>query len=336
MRRINDFDRYRRAQIRAAKRSQKRRILISKRRRTRGHFPHVNIPFVPGLPRGTKLIVPSTFSLVDSPEATIEFFEKIGLAALTGERVILDFRDVKRITVDALLWLLAEMQSDELKRCGVAGNEPNDPEVAKFLLQSGFFSHIAQKPKSYRAEDCGLLKKREGKRVRENVCAELVHYSTEKLYGSRRKNGGLYRALIECMANTRDHASRDRSRTERWWVSANFDQKTGIVNVAFLDTGVGIFKSLRMEDTLKLIGKFLGIRKHHDILRDMLNGELESRTGLSYRGKGFPALKTAQDRKQLHNLRVITNKAYLDSTTGKGRVLNREFKGTCLTWEIHQ
>lgn len=328
LKKIRDFERYWRNQQRAARRRQ------NERHRPQGGSIGIARPLPRNL-KTTKVAAPTLFSLIENPEVTLDFFARLVVAGNKPCRIFIDLEHVEKITIETVLLLLSQLKRGHLRKCaGVSGNEPTNQKVREMFVESGFYSFVTNKPANYRAPQ-GMLKKHEGKRVREDVAAELIHYATRKLFGVVRKNGGLYRALIECMANTKDHARIGREAHEAWWVSAYYDADTKIVHFAFLDNGVGIFKSQRMLSILQLLGQFAGLSNHADILMDVLEAKLPSRTGLPYRGKGLPAINRSLLRSDIRNLKIVTNTAFLDAATRKGVELKYPFKGTCLTWEIH-
>ncbi len=275
---------------------------------------------------------------MENPDETIDFFARLHSAGNKRSRIFIDLENVNKITVETLLLLLSKIKHRALSRCvGVGGNEPKEAKVRDMFSQSGFYDYVANRPRTYKSSNnLGILKKHEGKRVREDVCAEIIHYATQKLFGKVQKNGGLYRTLIECMANTKDHAKIGADTSEAWWVTAYYDAEAGIVFFAFLDNGVGIFKSVRMKSVLMYVGQFLALTTRPDLLMDILEAKLPSRTGLPYRGKGLPAIHRALLRRDIRNLKIVTNDAYLDAGSRKGNVLKNAFRGTCLTWEIHR
>lgn len=274
---------------------------------------------------------------MENPEGVIEFVSTLASSARRGKILFVDLSRITRISPDAILLLLSTIKSKKLKKClTVRGNEPTDPKVRATFSQSGFYAYVAQKPKGHREDQSlGLLKKHEGKRVREDICAQLVQHATKMIYGKPQKNGGIYRALIECMANTRDHASAEGKEQEAWWASVDFDADKKIARFAFLDNGVGIFKSIKWRNFANQVNLAMLFGNQASLLKDLLDAELGSRTGLPYRGKGLPAIKTAQARGHMKNLQLLTNKAHINVTTGETKLLKSEFRGTCLTWEIH-
>lgn len=330
MKRIRDIDRYQRNQSRAERRSLKRRT-----RPLRGAFSG-RLKLRRGRIKEIKIAAPAVFSLVDNTDETMVFFSKLELYGSKKEvTVYIDLMHVSQMTIDAVLLLISKIK--KLSKCvNIGGNEPRDEKVRRVLTQSGFYSHVSVKPAGYHSEENkGILSKHTGKRVREDICSQIIHFATRKVYGAVQKNGGLYRALIECMANTRDHARIGLTDTEAWWVAVYFDEDSKIAQFVFLDNGVGIFKSARLRSALQHLAKHFNILSHNDILIDLLDNNLGSRTGLPYRGKGLPAIKRALERGQIRNLKIVTNGTRLDVSARKAKTLQKSFRGTCLTWEIH-
>ncbi|MBI3886241.1 MAG: hypothetical protein HY302_11000 [Opitutae bacterium] len=331
MKKITDFERYHRNQLRA----QKRFARYLSQRHTHGAFGKIHL-FRPVEEPVIPVSAPRIFSLMENPEEVLSFIAALSARARRDRPLFIDLMNVERISPEAVLLLLSTIKSRRLKKClRIGGNEPRDPEVSAALSQSGFYSYVTHKPKGHRSDSTtGIMKKHEGKKVREDICAQLVQHATKAIYGKVTKNGGLYRALIECMANTRDHASVEGKEQEAWWVSVHCNAEAKTADFAFLDNGVGIFKSIKWQNFTKRIAKSIFFTDQSSLLNDLLHAHLGSRTELPYRGKGLPAILKAQQRGQITNLRLITNKAYLDATSGVGRVIKQEFKGTCLTWRI--
>ena len=141
----------------------------------------------------------------------------------------------------------------------------------------------------------------------------------------------LYRPLIECMANTRKHAWRDGY--ESWWLSVYHIPNTKTTAFAFFDTGIGIFKSAKIE----ILAKFairLGLKKNSDVLKQILEGKITSSTGLPYRGKGLPKIFSDYKLQSLKKLHIAANDTFADFDDGAFIDLQDELHGTFLYWEI--
>jgi hypothetical protein len=100
-----------------------------------------------------------------------------------------------------------------------------------------------------------------------------------------------------------------------------------------VDAGVGIFGSVRL-GKIRAFYRLIGLRTDTDILRDMLQGKVESSTGYSYRGKGLPAINRLSEAGKIESLIVVANDVFADISAGQYRMLPVAFRGTLLYWEI--
>ena len=101
----------------------------------------------------------------------------------------------------------------------------------------------------------------------------------------------------------------------------------------FLDTGVGIFRSVRL-GTIRNVYKTLGFEDDSGILKDILEGKIESRTGKHYRGKGLPAIYEKSQSGSIRSLVIIANDVYANVEKGEYRMIRNSFQGTLLYWEV--
>lgn len=338
MKKIRDKSCYSRNQRRANKRSKdaKRRM---KRNGSAGASHGKPRPII--APEDSSKVVtvvaPNVLSLAQNPEETINFINKIIAADVPKCRINLDLNSVEEVTLDAILLLVSKIKSRGFQRCSsIGGKEPKNQQVKEFLARSGFYSHFEKKPVSYKEQDNnGYLKRREGKKVREDVAQELIHYANQKLFNElHRSNKGVYRVLIECMANTRDHASLNNKEQESWWLAVYHDKEKRKVYFAFLDNGVGLFNSDRLQGFIKSFASMMGVYNRISLLREMLDGKVASTTGIPYRGKGMPAIYTAMQRGFFTNLKIVSNNVVFDAASRDGRLISQEFKGTSYTWEV--
>jgi hypothetical protein len=134
------------------------------------------------------------------------------------------------------------------------------------------------------------------------------------------------------MSNTHNHAAKHYEGIQTWWASVYADRDTSRVCYTFLDTGVGIFRS-REIGLFRRIYIRAGFTDNVKLLKLILEGGVESRTELPYRGKGLPAIKRRSKNGQIRSLIIISNDVYANIETGDYRLLPREFPGTLLYWE---
>ncbi len=161
---------------------------------------------------------------------------------------------------------------------------------------------------------------------------DLIHHGRRAIHGEARRCSAAYRTLIESINNTHNHAAGDGAAEETWWATVYADPERGRVCFTFVDTGVGIFRSVNI-GVWRRIYKGLGLRDDADILRDILLGNVASRTGKPFRGKGLPAIYALSKSGEIKSLVIIANDVYGNVDRGEFRVMRTSFRGTLLYWE---
>lgn len=277
---------------------------------------------------------PKNFSLTQNPVEVLDFIERMKNAFLKRHDVELDLKRVTNMTSDAIALLVACVKHKHFRNgCSIGGNIPNDKDVALVLKESGFYKHF-QTTVTVDEPVKGRICKRKGKKVELDTIDEVRDFAHVALFGRKRKNGGLQRAFIECMANTRDHAAEHPEEPELWWTTVFVDETAQKAGFSFIDMGVGIFRSRKMRSLAVSIKRLLGLQKNCDVLKEIADGRLGSRTKLKYRGKGLPSIYRAFERGHIRNLVILSNDAFADFARNRFLSLNHPFDGTFLYWEI--
>jgi hypothetical protein len=279
-----------------------------------------------------KLRVPANFSLIHNPEETIHFLREFSSLAV-NYNIKLDLSGVTEITTDAIASLVATIRALGTRRT-VQGNLPQEIGCTDILNQSGFFEHVKLK-RPLAAPTQGRIYRQESKLVEPRLARDLVHIASQALFGEPRRCQTAYRALIESMSNTHNHAAgREQKYTikQTWYSTVYADVSRGRACYTFLDTGVGIFKSIRLR-SLRKVYRTIGISNNADILGEILEGKVGSSTGFPYRGKGLPSIYALLKRGSIKELIIIANSVYANVGAGDFRVLGIGFPGTLLYWE---
>lgn len=243
--------------------------------------------------------------------------------------VVLDFTQVQTLTPEVVSLLCAKVVV-LTNKINVHGTRPRKRELDQLLLESGFYKLVGmsrEKPKN------ALLEMHREKIVMPPIAADARRLTAEKTFGDpARRLPPLYRTLIECMANTQKHAHSRPSQIS-WWLSVYHDPETRVTSFSFCDAGVGIFRSAKV----KKIAKFalrIGLLKNRDILMRILEGRIESSTGLPYRGKGLPKIYSDYKNKSIKRLFIVANDVFADFDGGTFIELKNQMNGTFLYWEI--
>jgi hypothetical protein len=296
-----------------------------RRRRRRGAVPLTrrqarNLPFV-------TLALPKNFSIIHNAADSIKFLREFKYLA-KDNNLTLNLTAVTHITVDAITALIAEILSLSGKRI-VNGNNPNNEACKDLLIRSGFFDHVKSR-RPLPSGQKGKIAPRKSHRVEGATAKELIRIGTEAAFGTSRKSYPAYSALIECMSNTHNHATgrREQYGAEMWYSTVYGDANTQSISYTFLDTGVGIFRSVRLNKLKKLYNKLFRGEDHRDILRDILLGRIASRTGLPFRGKGLPGIYKSFRAGRIKSLIIVSNDVYADVANDDYRLLRIEFPGT--------
>jgi len=285
------------------------------------------------------LIVPEYLSLLNNFADTNEFLMEFRRLLLQRRRIFVDFALTQQLTVEAVLVFLAILKEVGGKKTAskvstTMGSSPlRHTRAAKLLRESGFYEHVSSdvdlsSPDVTR----GTIRPREGTRVSTALADTLTEKAAIAIFGDTRKLPAVYRTLIEVMGNTKQHAGRGKDG-ERWWAMVHTDPKTRRAEFAFYDAGVGIIGSFRIR--FRALFELVGAAPTQiEILRDLLRGEFKSRTNLPYRGKGLPALAKALSRRQIENLKIISNRVVADVANDKVTELSADFPGTLVYWEL--
>lgn len=283
------------------------------------------------------LVAPSNFSIVHNSVATIAFLNNLRFYS-AKYNLTLDLSGVGLLTTDAIAALVAT--TGPLTRAGsvINGVSPNDPKAQRILIGSGFFQYYhSDRPLPHVPH--GQILQEKSKKVQPDLARDLIHFGIKALTGFDGKCNAAYRVLIESMSNTHNHAlsakaRRDRSQeAETWWATVYADDARKRVCFTFVDVGVGIFESVRL-GKIRSFYRMIGLRTDADILRDMLQGKVESSTGYSYRGKGLPAINRLSEAGKIESLIIVANDVYANIAAGEYRTLPVAFRGTLLYWEI--
>jgi hypothetical protein len=274
------------------------------------------------------MVAPGVFSLLHNAEEVINFLRDV--KSSSGQNHLsFDFSGITSMTSDAVAAFVATTRV--LHDTKLRGNLPKDPVAREMLIQSGFFDHVKSR-EPLPSVTRGHISQWQSKRVEPKFAQDLIHAGTKAIFGEFRHQQATYRVLIESMTNTRNHASEAIDIQQTWWATVYADVSSNCVCYTILDMGVGIFRSLKVRGLRKLY-RALGVINNAEILREILEGRIESSTGVSYRGKGLPAIYRAAQNNRIRSLVIVTNDVYANVGKGEFKLLPVPFNGTLLYWE---
>lgn len=284
-----------------------------------------------------KIKAPEVFSLIQNTDRTLAFFEQIwGMCEQYS--IYIDLSDVVKITTESILYLLSildRLKSRDHKK--IKGNYPEDMGCRRLLCSSGFTNYI-ETSNANRIHSEDVLEIIHGDEVNPVEIAKIEKFTREKLKIPRNEaTQSIHVILLECVGNTYDHAYNSKDSTKsmpyraKWWAMAHYQQ--GMVSCSVLDNGAGIPATMKKK-FLETIKKFWG-REEHILLFKAFTESDRSRLGLEFRGKGLPKIYELVCRDYLKNVRVVSNKAFVNlSRSGENKELQRPLKGTLYSFEF--
>ncbi len=300
------------------------------------------------------VVAPTRFSLRDNPDEVVCFLNRIDREInnfrLNNFGLTIDFEQVVEITPEALLALTATIKKHSERR--VRGTIPKDPKACEIFKGSGFFEHFSHKLSlQASSQGHGLMAEFSGDRVDPVRARQLIMHGTARLTGQPLDVDPAYSVILEAMQNTLDHAHHQASKglfsgdifkpkvrndalkPETWWAMVYSDISRRRICFALLDTGVGIFKSARVKGW-KRVDRVLRKTDDTTILQQMLQGQIASRTGLNYRGKGLPTMYRYSQSGDICDLLIMSNSVHAEIGQNEFKVIKEQFRGTMLYWEI--
>ena len=245
---------------------------------------------------------PEDFSFINNTNEFTRFLATLKKIGAEGRAAFVDLAGVRSMSPDGIAVFVSQVA--RYPSHPVSGNEPVDPEMQTLFGRSGIYNILkSESARGIRSEaDRGLIRQRGSRKVQSEIGRELIHFAMKSIRGQAHPFPGVQTVLLECMANTNNHA-RSSDRPEKWW--ATVYAEGGTAKFTFVDCGIGIFQSVRVRKLKQKLKKLAGLSHNAKLLEDILHNRITSSTGLSYRGKGLPSILQAMQRGTIHNLAII-------------------------------
>ena len=244
-----------------------------------------------------RCIAPEVFSLIKNPDAVINYFDHARQVLAKGTPVYFDLSNITEMGPETLTYLCAILDNDEfINGNAIHGNLPNNPSLQKMFSKAGFYKFVnpiyqrIQKSTDVNGEIHKITREKVEPMLAGEICESAMIHTFDKIDP---KDQSFYRILIECMANTKNHANYGkRNEVYNWWLLAYKEADTKITKFCFLDLGVGIFGSLEKkyrENKLPSFLKRIFVPKNNKkTLQKIYEGERKTSTeGLEGRGQGL-------------------------------------------------
>jgi hypothetical protein len=290
---------------------------------------------------------PADFSLIRNPDKVVNFIEQLRKHFESRERVWVGLQGVKNIDYDAIVVLLSAMIRFKSQGITFNGDFPKHGDSRKVLQQSGFFKNLFR---TFSDSDEFVIEPGEKdfisthgqKIVAPELTAEILKTASQTVWDTPRRCMGVQTVLVELMQNTFNHAVPTREGERHWWLSVNHVEGEKKVRFAFVDYGVGIFKSLESKTEgskfYRALDKLLERVRYGnnaELLRLILHGELHKTISEDYhRGQGLPSLLDSINENSLSNLYILSNNVYAAVSKGEYKIMKSFFNGTFVYFEV--
>ena len=268
---------------------------------------------------------PTNFSITENTKNTLDFFKECD-EKIRDCPIFLDINKVKKLTGDSLLYILSRLQhyTRSIPDHMAAGNEPRDQDCRKLFIESGFYRYVDAHQKTDPTHNSDIFSIEYGDDAKTNIAQDAEKF-VEKC-GIPNTDGKIYTTLIECMANTKNHAYEEEGG--KWWLMAQKVPEG--VRFIFLDNGVGIPKTVIKKSKCQQL-------EPERCIEGALQGSLEidpkhQREG---RGKGLPKIYEFATEGLIHELGIISGRGRFDCAKGASSLPNGStFHGTMLFWSV--
>lgn len=295
----------------------------------------------------TTCIANQNFSILNKTKESIDYFDKAIESFSSHKPVYFDLSNVETTDTATLTYLCALVNDKKItKETPLGGNLPKTSETREMFLQSGFHRFVSSSfnEKNRPRDEHGELIHKTDVRVEPKIAKSVCLSAFKHTYGIETiKAMDVYKIIIECMANTHNHANFGNTKEiYNWWLLAYKDSSTKITKFCFLDMGVGIFGSLKIKYQTSNLPEWLknvfAPNENIKTIKRIYSGETETSTNLPERGRGLLNIYNLVKRNSnIKNFTLITNdiKTKISYNTDDEIIkLENNFDGTLYYWEL--
>lgn len=310
-----------------------RKVYIKKRNRSLNRLAMINHP-----DSEVNFEAPKHFSIIENEAETVGYFNKI-IEAVESDvgysyKIKLDLTNINKVTIEAIMYLLAIANNIKKKNHQVTGNYPECDVTRNIFRESGFEKFVRSEYRDQYYVNEKMFKISTGSTIDTESGRKLIEFLDKNgvIKGSKISKD-IYRMVIELMGNTNNHAySIDSPFINKWYLYAEKRQDNKI-SLVFLDTGSGIPTTIRR--------KISDItRDDKDLIASAFDGENRTRTRQSNRGLGLPEIKSINRSGSIQNLKIISCNGRVDMMTKSEDYdkinISKKMIGTLFYWEISQ
>lgn len=291
---------------------------------------------------------PAVFSLIENPTTVISYFEKAEKTLAKNIPVEFDLSQILQMGPETLTYLCALIKEDSFhNNTPIRGNIPDNPLLREMFEKAGFYDNVVS---SFSSEGDNrdihdkLIHKITREKVESTLAGDVCRTAMKHTFNTddfTKQN--FYKILIECMANTFNHASYGKEdKVYNWWLLAYKESSTKITKFCFLDLGIGIFGSLERKYKKKKLEEWLSWfipNKNKETLSKIFQGEKKTSTvNLAGRGLGINNIyRLVKIDKTIKNFTLLSNDIMAKigyNTPDDIKKIKSNFEGTMYYWEL--
>jgi hypothetical protein len=296
----------------------------------------------------------SIFSLKENPSEVINFLNQVEKTLDKSIPVKFDLSEIVSMGPETLTYFCALIKDEKFNHgTAIIGDSPKDPELKQMILRSGFYDTVSSYITSespHKDSNNVLINSVSEQKVKSELAAKVSQSAILHTFNTDNPDKELIRIrnsiviiLIECMANTKNHANfDDPNEVYNWWIFAYKEPETQITKFCFLDIGVGIFESLEKKNTKGLLPDFIKNRfipnQSDKTLSKIFNKERKSSTGQKGRGLGlFTIYDHVKKNKFIRGFTLLSNDIIAKIEYNKPddiKISETELNGTIYFWDL--
>lgn len=260
-------------------------------------------------------VVPECFSFTQNLDETVSFFfdlyKELKKASLNS-KFLIQSENVTCVTTDVIMYLIALMRN--YKGCkrrmySFYGTYPVDKEAQQTYIESGFLKFVRSRSKRL-PENNAKMSIMCGNRNDSVSAGRMCQFVCDKFKVSKAYATGLYDTIIEMMSNVYYHAYNDEEdlMVPEWYMYAEFVGEK--INFVFLDTGLGIGKTVMKNSLYEKVVSRIGIGNESKLIKSALDGDFRTQTGENNHGKGLPQINEFAHSKTVENFHILSGKGH--------------------------
>lgn len=278
-------------------------------------------------------IAPSKFNLQqDNCIKVITFINELKSLGKKGKNININMEGVTEIGNGAISMLLSVINELGNNAVLVKGTKPKDVVAKSVLEKSGFFRYLKTIIADENTNSKSTILRTGDNKTPSTELAEEVRKAMGTIWGVNARCPRLYGGIFEMFRNSCDHAFKNADPVT-WHLGLTHLDDENKVKFSFVDNGVGILHTFKTSIIQSVINYF---KDNSDLLMTAFKDGIESRTGLSWRGKGLPAIYEMLTDNIIAKLIVISNDVYIDFEQNILINLPVSYSGTYYYWEINK